>query len=216
MSRTLARADTRACAEVANEEPCTWLCGATNYTTWVQCLNCVVANGEQDVTPADMSTVLQNTNSYCANVNGFAPTSAITATPTTTGPFESDFTVASTATGRHPDLTFPIWTGLATLADPNFYSDLNAEIDSRASATFSIDPSDTPVIVGHGSPTGSLAAGSVTQSTVSRSMVEGPTIGQGSAGASSAAATTSGAASRVMEGAKMGGVAGMILGVVLA
>ena len=159
-----------------------------------------------------INQVLDNTNMYCSSVSGFSAISSVTASPTTTGPFTSYFTRATTDTARHPDLTFPIWTGLSTLADPSFYSDLNAEIESREATASTVVPIEGPTI----SQGSSMAA---TGTGMPMSGEEPSSVQPSSAAAASAApAQTSGGTglTKEMRGVTALGLAAVILGLLLA
>ncbi|ORX39971.1 hypothetical protein BD324DRAFT_246696 [Kockovaella imperatae] len=58
---TLNASDTTA-GEPTASDYCSWLCGSSNYTGFTQCLNCVIANGEQDVTLNDVNEKLRQAN----------------------------------------------------------------------------------------------------------------------------------------------------------
>ena len=74
------------CYSDQTAEGCASACTGANYSAIVACLECSIANGEQDTDVADSTKTLQEVNAICqaANFSGFQASTTITATPTST------------------------------------------------------------------------------------------------------------------------------------
>ncbi|RXK35476.1 hypothetical protein M231_07254 [Tremella mesenterica] len=118
------------CYLTTNSINCTPVCTGGNYTGLIQCLNCRISNGEQDLSTEEALAELEQVNQICkqANVTGFVPSNTISAVVTTTGPF--------TTTAQAP---LEIWTGLSS------YVDQITNPPPPPTTTISMKTSKTPV-----------------------------------------------------------------------
>ncbi|KAK1924868.1 hypothetical protein DB88DRAFT_240757 [Papiliotrema laurentii] len=75
------------CSSEGSSESCSPIC--TNWSAAISCLNCLLQNGQQNLDQSAVQQVVWNLESSCSSL-GFSVSSAtISATATTTGPFDT-------------------------------------------------------------------------------------------------------------------------------
>jgi len=93
----------------------TVFCDPTNYTAYVNCFNCLVANGEPDADAIDAQQSLDSLTQTCLSANfTLASTGTITASSTTFGPFTTFPDDAATDTAVTTTTSSGVTTGTAS------------------------------------------------------------------------------------------------------